>query len=184
MGQLKALLPWQGKPLLVHQLDALLEAGVACVVVVLGHQAELLKPLAEGKPGAAVVLNPHYMQGKTTSIKAGISSLPPDVTDILILAVDQPRSGRCLKALVDAHLTSRSPISQPRYQGKRGHPMLFRASLLPELKAIQEETQGLKAVVRRHQSQVNYVDVDWPEVLLDLNSPEDYQKALQSLQRP
>jgi molybdenum cofactor cytidylyltransferase len=39
MGQLKALLPWQGKTLLQHQVDTLIEARCREVVVVLGHRA-------------------------------------------------------------------------------------------------------------------------------------------------
>jgi CTP:molybdopterin cytidylyltransferase MocA len=52
---------------------------------------------------------------------------------------------------------------------------------MPELMGISEDTLGLKDVVRRHSSKVQRVEIDAPEVLLDLNTPEDYHKALEIL---
>ena len=75
---MKALLPWRGQSLLEHQVWALREGGVDRVVVVVGHRAEELIPLVESRKGAAWVLNPDYMQGKTTSIRTGLSALDAD----------------------------------------------------------------------------------------------------------
>ncbi|MQF94116.1 MAG: hypothetical protein FI731_00360, partial [SAR202 cluster bacterium] len=57
MGQLKALLPWQGATLIEHQLHSLLNAGIDRVVVVLGHDVDRLKPIVDSVNGASWVLN-------------------------------------------------------------------------------------------------------------------------------
>ena len=67
MGQLKALLPWRHTSLIEHQLRSLLDAGVEQVVVVIGHDAERLKPIIEAVDGATWALNNDYLQGKTTA---------------------------------------------------------------------------------------------------------------------
>jgi molybdenum cofactor cytidylyltransferase len=181
MGQLKALLQWQGASLLQHQVKTLLSAGVDRVVVVVGHRAGELTALLEGIDGATWRLNPDYLEGKTTSIKAGLGALDPESTGtVLVLNVDQPRSAETVRFLLDRHQRSGSLITIPEYEGKGGHPILLDASLLGELLRIDEETLGVKAVVRRRQSSTSRVPMDGPEVLWDLNTPEQYEEALRA----
>ena len=181
MGQLKALLPWQGTSLLQHQVNSLISAGVDLVVVVLGHRADELSPLLESMEQVTWRLNPDYLQGKTTSIKTGLKALAPEtVGTVLMLNVDQPRSSETVRGLLDQHRDSGSLITIPEFRGKGGHPILVDASLLEELANIEEATFGVKAVVRRHQEATTRVPVDNPEVLWDLNTPEQYREALNS----
>ena len=178
MGQLKALLTWQGTPLLDHQLNSLKEAGVQRIVVVLGHQAERLQPLLEGREGVTPVVNPNYRQGKTTSIKAGLEALGPESTAVLlILNVDQPRSAETIRLLLQEHQSASFLITVPTYRGKGGHPIILDASLLHELRSIDEKTQGIRAVVQRHGDLTQRVEVSSPEVLWDLNTPAEYRAA-------
>jgi molybdenum cofactor cytidylyltransferase len=181
MGQLKALLPWNGVPLIEHQIAALQGAGVDLVVVVLGHEAQRVKALVEMKKGVTCVVNPDYLEGKTTSIKAGLKALGPDKpAALVILNVDQPRTAGTIRHLLQQHSQGHAPISIPTYRGKGGHPLVLDPSLLEELRSISEETLGLQSVVRRHQRESQRVEMDTPEVLLDLNTPEQYRAALGS----
>ena len=101
MGALKALLPWQGTSLLAYQASTLQSAGLNPVLVVLGHRAEELKPHVPSDAGVRYLLNPDYLQGKTTSLKAGLRALHPRDTDaVLVLNVDQPRSLRTLVTIL------------------------------------------------------------------------------------
>jgi molybdenum cofactor cytidylyltransferase len=181
MGELKALLPWQGTTLLEHQLRSLLDAGAQHVVVVLGHDADRLKPIIEAVDGGTWTLNPDYLQGKTTSLKTGVAALKGhDVSDVLLLNVDQPRNADTVRTLLERHQASPFRITIPTHGGKGGHPILINAELLPELADIDEESQGLKAVVRRHADATERFEVDDPTLLWDLNTPEQYQQALKS----
>ncbi len=179
MGSLKALLPWQGSTLLAHQISSLRQGGADPVVVVLGHQAGQLKPEVEGKEGVIWRVNPDYWQGKTTSIKVGLNALGSgQPSAILILNVDQPRSAETIGQLLQQHRDGGRSITIPRYRGKGGHPIVVDLALLEELKSIDEESLGVKAVVRRHQEATLLVEMDTPEVLWDLNTPEQYQAAI------
>jgi len=179
MGSLKALLPWQGSTLLAYQIASLRQAGVEPVVVVLGHQAGRLKPEVEGKEGVIWRVNPDYRQGKTTSIKAGLNALDPGrPSAILILNVDQPRSAETIGSLLLQHRQGGRSITIPRYRGMGGHPLVLDSALLEELKSIDEESLGVRAVVRRHQDATLLVEMDTPEVLWDLNTPEQYEAAI------
>ena len=56
--------------------------------------------------------------------------------------------------------------------------MVLSTSLIPELIEISEDSLGLKTVVRRHVADTYRVEIDRPEILLDLNTPNDYRTAL------
>ncbi|HLB29194.1 MAG TPA: NTP transferase domain-containing protein, partial [Dehalococcoidia bacterium] len=139
MGCPKALLDWDGRPLLAYQLAELDGSRVDRVVVVLGHRARDVRSLCRGlqapkeaqREGPShcvgalawagwvqVIVNPHYRQGPTTSIRAGVAALPPEVRALLVLRVDQPRPHILLDALVEAHLARASLITMPTYQGR------------------------------------------------------------------
>ena len=183
MGQLKALLPWQGGTLLGCQISSLLQAGIHQVVVVLGHQREVLLPLLEGQDGVIPVFNPDYRAGKTTSIKTGIKAVldfpqTAEAQTLVLLNVDQPRTRQTISTLLSRHESSSCLITIPVFQGKGGHPLILDCSLLPELLEIEEESQGIRAVVRRHEERLQRVEMDAAEVLWDLNTPEQYQAAV------
>ncbi|HIN23313.1 MAG TPA: nucleotidyltransferase family protein [Dehalococcoidia bacterium] len=181
MGQLKALLPWRNTTLLEHQLRSLLDAGVQQVVVVVGHDADRLKPFIEAVEGASWALNNDYLQGKTTSLKTGVAALSGQpISDVLLLNVDQPRSAATVRMLLERHQASSFRITIPTHGGKGGHPIFISAELLPELAEIDEGSQGLKAVVRRHTDATERFELNDPSVLWDLNTPEQYQKALEA----
>ena len=147
----------------------------------LGHQAESLKPILQGRDGVTWTVNPDYAQGKTTSIKAGLRTLAPDgPAAILILNVDQPRSPETISDLLQRHLEAEALITIPTYKGKGGHPIIIDSVLLEELGSISEETLGIKAVVRTHQERTQRTEMATAEVLWDLNTPEEYQQALGS----
>ncbi len=183
MGQLKALLPWQGDTLLGCQVSSLLQAGIHQVVVVLGHKRDRLLPLLEGRDRVVSVFNPDYQAGKTTSIKTGIEAVlrSPQAAaaqTLVLLNVDQPRTAETISKLLSRHESSDCLITIPVFQGKGGHPLILDCSLLPELLEIAEASQGIRAVVRKHEERLQRVEVDNPEVLWDLNTPEQYQAAV------
>ena len=178
MGTPKPLLPWLDDTLIGYQVSSLREAGVAQTVVVLGHAAADVAPHVRGRREVTVLINSHYREGKTTSIKLGIRETDPQATALLLLAVDQPRPPALLRHIVGKHLEGESLITQPMYEGRAGHPLLFHPTLRGELLEITEERMGVRDVLGRDPKRVSRVAVDTPLVLLDLNTAEDYRRAL------
>ena len=178
MGSPKPLLPWLGGTLIEYQVKSLREAGVSQTVVVLGHAADEVAPYVQGSGDVAIVTNARYREGKTTSIKLGVRETDTRATALLLLAVDQPRPPALLRRVLEEHLESQALITQPVYEGKAGHPLLFHPALRGELLEITEERMGVREVVARDPKRVSKVAVDSTLALLDLNTADDYREAM------
>ncbi len=184
MGSPKPLLPWPSgrgddMTLVEYQVSQLRCAGIDEIVVVLGHRAEEVEPLVRGA-GVQSVLNPDYHSGKTTSIRAGLAKIDARACTVMLLAVDQPRPASIIRRVLEAHALNGASVTSPLHRGRGGHPIAFDSLLLPELREITEEGQGIREVIGRHLSRVHRVEIDDPAVRLDLNTPEDYRRGYDS----
>jgi len=180
MGQSKALLPWDGETLITYQVRQLAMAGIHPIVVVLGHRAAEVGAALQNCPETTMVENRRYTEGKTTSIRAGAEALTAEVDAVLIQAADQPRSAETIAQLISDHFEAHALISIPVYQGKWGHPPVFSITLRQELLNLSEEQQGLREVILRHREAIVEVPFSTPEVLWNLNTPDQYQQALEN----
>jgi CTP:molybdopterin cytidylyltransferase MocA len=176
MGRPKPLLQWHGVPLVRYQIDGLLRGDVREVIVVVGHEHELVARQVSGD-GVRSIINPNYKHGKTTSVLKGVFSADPDATDFLLLAVDQPRTPDIIEKVIESHVQNNALITSPRYRGRGGHPLMFSAILRGELESITDEGRGVREVFDVHRGEVNEVVIDDPIVRLDLNTPEEYEAA-------
>ena len=176
MGRPKPLLQWRGLSLVEYQIESLSGAGVSQIIVVLGHESAAVAQSA-GETHATYIVNHDYRSGRTSSIKAGLGQVDRATEALLFLGVDQPRTPELIRRVVTAHLEQDAPITSPRHRGRGGHPLVFSSSLKDELGRITEENQGVREVFRRHRDEVNEVEIDDPMVRLDLNTPDDYERA-------
>jgi molybdenum cofactor cytidylyltransferase len=180
MGSPKPLLPWHGEPLVAYQVRQLREAGAVEVVVVVGHEAAAVGSIAAAA-GARVVENAEYRSGRASSVRAGALALPDDTLAVVTLNVDQPRPAALIRRVIAAHRASRSLITTPEEGSRRGHPVIFAGSLLPELRAVSEQGEGLRAVVRGHADRRYLAPIDDPIIHLEFNTPEEYAAALAAI---
>jgi CTP:molybdopterin cytidylyltransferase MocA len=177
MGTPKALIPYRGKTFVEHLLEVTRHPRVGVTRVVLGaHIDEIRKVLRDN--AANVVVNAAWQKGQLSSIQAAIRSLPTDGTEGLILCpVDHPIVSAALVAkLIEAFDASGKAIVLPTYHGKRGHPVIFRATLYDELLAASPEV-GARQVVWTHAQDVLEVATEEEGVILNLNDPESLRKV-------
>ena len=67
-------------------------------------------------------------------------------------------------------------ILLPRYREQAGHPVIFPRAYFAQLTALKGD-QGARRIVQ-DSSDVVYLDVDDPGVLLDIDTPQDMQRAI------
>ena len=177
MGSPKSLLPWQDETLIGYQLSVLKKIGIFETIVVLGYSAEEIIREINPDYEAKIVINTDYLQGKTTSIRAGVRAVSNESNNLILIAVDQPRPAGLLSCLIHAQDSSECLITQPFYKGKGGHPLVFDTALLSELEDITEDNLGVREIMERHALKVNRFPVRTGIVLLDINTRKEYSMA-------
>jgi len=177
MGEPKALVSVQGLTFVEYLFAATRLPRVGITRIILGAHAAEISAKLKFDP-AMIVVNPDWPSGQLSSIHAAIRSLPADTTDGIILCpVDHPLVSRHLiSALIAQFDSSRKAIALPTYRGKRGHPVIFRATLYDELLAASPGV-GARQVVWAHSQEIQEVPTEEEGVVLNLNDPESLKKV-------
>lgn len=173
MGHPKALLDYRGETF----LDRLIRIfGEVCspVLVVLGAQPEVVRAGARRGGEARFLLNAIYRKGQLSSLQCGMRSVPPEAEGVLFTLVDHPAVEPSTVARL---LAASGPLRIPRHAGRRGHPVYVSRALLPEFLAL-EPADSARLVINRHGTSIEYVDVDDPGVLEDIDEPGDYERLV------
>lgn len=179
MGAPKALLELDGETFL-DRLIAAFSASCSPVVVVLGHEADVIRSGLRRADKATFVLNPDYSRGQFSSLQCGLAAVPDEAEGVLFTPVDYPRVRPSTVAQIVSRFQRRADhelLVIPRSQGRRGHPVCCAREVIPEFLALPPDAQA-RLVVHRHREQTCFVDVDDPGILDDANDPEAYQRLL------
>jgi molybdenum cofactor cytidylyltransferase len=156
-----------------------LALGVADrLVIVLGAHADRIRPAVAPDSRIIVVENPNFNRGQLSSLKVGLAEAIAGRADAVVVHLaDHPLvAPATFRALLDDYRKTASPIVVARYNGRRGHPVLFDRTVFADLMAAPED-QGARVVVNADPARVRYVDVDDPGVVLDLDTPADLANA-------
>src|SRR5438094_6006440 len=159
-GGKKLLTPIDGEPLLDHTIDALLDGGVAEVIVVVGKdgRAELERDVnAMLDPRVRAVENPDPSRGMFSSIQEGVAQAQGDL--LLVLPGDMPFVSPETVRSVIARYAERPAIVSPRYRGKRGHPVALPIALRDEIGSA-DPHGNLHDVIKKHPELRVDLDVD------------------------
>jgi CTP:molybdopterin cytidylyltransferase MocA len=181
MGTPKALIPYRGKTFVQHLLEVTQHPRVGITRLVLGAGADAIRDILR-LDAETVVLNPDWPEGQLSSIHAAIRHLPPEGTEGIILCpVDHPIVSATLVAqLIERFDSSGKAIVLPTFGGRRGHPVIFRASLYQELLDASLDL-GARQVVWAHAMDVVEVATEEEGVILNLNDPEILRRVHEDL---
>lgn len=185
MGRPKALLEWRGRSFLETVCGALRSAGVEERIVVLGRASEEI--LAGWKPaGEKTVVNPRPEGGQLSSLRAGLQAAAADTEAFMICLVDQPAIlPETYQKVIGRWASDKSSIIIPRavrpsdLRLKRGHPVIIPA-MYKSLCFEGPLESGLHWVTHHPSAKVLDLDVDDVNIIMDVDTPEDYQELKQS----
>jgi molybdenum cofactor cytidylyltransferase len=176
MGTPKQLLPW-GKTIILQQVIENADTShLGQVLVVLGHRADEIAGKITASSKTRILVNHDYRDGMSSSIKCGIQNAHANAEAFMLLLGDQPFiSADIIDKLIDTYRAGRHGIVIPVYAGRRGHPVLLDLRYGEELLSIHD--QGAREVIHKHARDIFEVCVDSPNVLNDIDTPQDYQEA-------
>lgn len=179
MGQPKVLMPWiDHKTIIEHIVEQLIRARIEHITVVTGHYAAEVK--AQLAPyDVHIVYNRAYRTGEMlSSIKAGLRTLPNEITASLIVLGDQPRlNARVLNDIQVHYAEQGGDLLIPSYQMRRGHPILIGRRYWQEILMLNDK-HTLRDFISKHEDDVHHIPVDSDSILRDVDTPQDYADEL------
>lgn len=178
MGSPKALLKIGERSFLQHLVETLYSARIDDVIIVLGADDEKIRPHLEWFKGK-IAVNRNWHEGQLSSIVVGLDLLGNGrVRGAMICPVDHPlATSRLLLSLQRAFELSKRKIVIPTFEGRRGHPVIFDASLFAELRTAPLKI-GARVVVHSHPDDVEEVSTTERGVGIDIDTIGDYEREI------
>jgi molybdenum cofactor cytidylyltransferase len=183
MGSPKQLLKLGNKTLIRIAAENVLASAVNDVLVVTGCRKDEVSAAIKDLP-VKIVFNPNYEQGQGSSLTLGVKSLNVNTTAFLVFMCDQPLiSPSLINTVIEEFKARRSLALRPVYKGAPGHPVIFSGSVCPMLAALKGD-EGARQVLKKLGDKVDYFPVQDETVILDMDTPESYEKLKQRLSIP
>ncbi|MGZ4825441.1 MAG: nucleotidyltransferase family protein [Terriglobales bacterium] len=178
MGRDKALLPWRGSTFLGGAMDVLSPVS-EMVIVVAGKNSPQLEPLVDAA-GVYLVVNREPERGQFSSLRLGLQAVLNYGRDAAIVAlVDRPPAAPATVATLKQRFLDRVGEGVwavvPRHGDRNGHPFIIGREMIHAFLSA-PETATAREVEHAHQQHIEYVPVDDPLVVLNVDTPDDYQR--------
>lgn len=164
MGQPKSELTYAGETFLSRLVRLF---GRVCADVIVVHS----RPAAID--GARVVINPDPTRGMFSSLQCGMAAVAAEAAGVAFTPVDYPAIRESTVEFLIRHWHGES-LRIPRYNGRRGHPVVMRMDVAREILAMPASSRA-SDIVHAHEGDIVYVDVDDPGIVRDVDTPADYE---------
>ena len=176
-GPNKLLAEISGKKLVRIAAEQALASKASEVIVVTGHQSELIEQALEGLK-VKFVRNPDFAGGLASSVKAGIAAVPGNADGAVICLGDMPLiDAKLIDRLVEAFAPDRGNlIVVPAADGRRGNPVLWSRRFFNELMTLEGDT-GARHLIGKHAEVVAEVPVEGNSAFLDIDTPQALESA-------
>lgn len=175
MGAFKPLLEIDGVSMVRRVVQLMQRAGAHPVVVVTGHRRRELEEHLQGA-GVELVHNPDYASTQQfDSLRLAVARLEGRCGRLLVSPADIPL---VQPETVETLLRTPGEFVRPVYHGRGGHPVLLNGNLIPQLLCY-TGPDGLRGAIRQSGCAVQNVTVEDAGVLMDNDTPEDFNKTLE-----
>ena len=159
--------------------DNALNSKLDHVVVVLGHAFDRLMQVLSHRvqhTRLSIIENKEYFQGMSSSIHCALHAVQHDFPSAMFLLGDQPLiRGEMMDLMLDQFRSSDKDICIPVYQGRRGNPAIFSQRFYHHLFQISGDVGG-RPIIQTYPHDVCEVEVDDPDVFMDIDKLEDVEK--------
>lgn len=179
MGSPKALLVL-GDELFIDRLIGSVSPSCEPTVVVVGAHAAQIRAGARLGGRVVWVENPDPERGMLSSLQCGLAVLRDQCDAVVFTPVDYPRiQSSTVVALVREWRATRSPVVQPVYANRRGHPVLIARNVIDEILAAPREAQA-RDVIQQFHAETRSVLVDDDGILTDVDDPDSYRALVET----
>jgi molybdenum cofactor cytidylyltransferase len=177
----KLTTPWRGGALIDGALGAAFAAPARSVTLVTGadDRVEVAAQAFAARNGLSGRLRtihcPDHAEGMGATLRAGARALPPDAAGAFVFLGDMPLIPPAILPALAAAIGAGASAAAPTFEGKRGHPVLFAAGLLPQLATLGGD-EGARRVLQGLGAALTLVPTDDPGVLADVDLRTDLDR--------
>jgi len=163
-----------GEPMVRRVVRTVLSARSSRVVVVLGHEADLVRAALDGLE-AEIAENPDHASGMASSLRVGLGRVSDHVSVLAALG-DMPwvRVDTLNRLIAGA---GPGRIVVPVHDGRRGNPVLWDRVFFPQLLTLTGDA-GARGLIAARPDAVTAVPVDDLGVLRDVDTPDAVEAHL------
>ena len=181
MKRQKLLLPFNGKTIIETVAENVRQSVNSNVMVVLGSHREQIREQFVNF-NVKFCVNENYPDGMLSSVICGFRALPKEAKAALIFLGDQPQIPSLVTDLViETWQKTGKGIIIPTFNGRRGHPVLIETKYKIEIKKLDPQ-KGLRLLSEKFKDDVFEVKCNIPEILRDIDTPEEYQYEIDKQQ--
>lgn len=169
-GNSKMTMDLNGRTVIERSIDSL-SPFCSRIIVVTGFHSEAVRESAGHCRDVIFVHNPDCEKGMFSSLRMGLQRT--EAERVLILPGDCPF---ITHEVCEKLLAVKGDIVLPAYQGKCGHPVLLNRRAIEDLLA-DDRCRSLQEYLSVNKAEI--IAVDRPEILWDIDTPEDYAKSVE-----
>lgn len=177
MGQPKQLIPIDGQPMLLTILEPLIASNVTITAIVTRTDIANALSLTDSD-NMTIVINDDDQSDMIDSIRLALTNIqnqhaPTPEDGILIVPADQPGlTPDDINGCIEAFQSDPSKLVIAEHNNRKGHPLIFRAALIPDVHASLCNT-GLRNLTRQHADSIRTVICSSIAVIRDIDTPDD-----------
>ena len=171
-GENKLTKEIQGTPLIKHSVKNILASSIDELIVVLGHQKEIIEKLIDKNEKIKFVFNKDFENGLASSVKTGLNNLSEKTEAFFICLGDMPMVNHDIyNQLIKSK--SNKEIIVPIYKGQQGNPVLFNNSMKEKVIDISGDV-GAKKILELNKDKILNLAINDQSITRGFNTQDDF----------
>ena len=171
-GENKLTKEIQGTPLIKHSVKNILASSIDELIVVLGHQKEIIEKLIDENEKIKFVFNKDFESGMASSIKTGLNNLSKKTEAFFICLGDMPMvSHDIYNQLIKSK--DNKEIIVPTYKGQQGNPVLFNKSMKEKILDITGDS-GAKKIFELNKDKILNLEINDQSITKGFDTQDNF----------
>ena len=171
-GENKLTKKIQGIPLIKHSVKNILASSIDELIIVLGHQKEIVEKLIDKNEKIKFIFNKDFESGIASSIKTGLNNLSEKAEAFFICLGDMPMVNQ---GVYNQLIKSRNnkEIIVPVYKGQQGNPVLFSKTMKEKIMDITGDV-GAKKILELNKDKILNLEINDQSITKGFNTQGDF----------
>ena len=172
-GENKLTKEIKGIPLIKLSVKNILASYVNELVIVLGHQKEIIEKLIDKHEKIKFVFNKDFESGMASSINVGLNHLSKNTEAFFICLGDMPMVNSDIYSQLIKSRNQKN-IIVPTYNGQQGNPVLFDKSMKETVMNITGDV-GAKKILELNKDKILNLEINDQNISKSFNTQGDFR---------